>query len=533
MFAKLGSVRLFNEETGERELVPKPTLDPEDPLTWSTPYRSFLCVLAAYSVFVGNLLCAGPSVAMMTLATEFGNKGPDGTINLSSSLSKMSYAFTTYSLMQGTSNFFFVPLMTKYGRRPVFLVAYLGYLVSAIWASQAKSYGSFLGARIIGGWCSGVNETLGPLVITDVCFLHERATHMSIYNFCLSAGVSFGIIISGFIAYRETWRYIYYVGIAILGSFWLLIFFFLPETNFVRPSEDSHSQVDHSDIGLDEKTGHMEHHEYADSSSSNEIVAPKPNYLHYLKVWSGKTYTDESLWTIFLRPLGLIILPPVLWSSLVFTGTVGFIVAISSNYSTAYSETYGFNMWQLGLTWLGPLVGGICAVIVGGPLLEYTTNYFTHRNNGIREPEHRIPAVIIGTILCPVGLILYGVGIDQKMHWMVPTVGQAIMTFAIIQATTVSFVYCVDSYRPIAGEVEVTQLGVKALFGFLLSFYTNPWIDKEGYSLAFGEMSILAFVLIGCGIPLFWFGRRIRHASLKWRVVSFVHWENDRNVGGE
>jgi hypothetical protein len=77
-------------------------------------------------------------------------------------------------------------------------------------------------------------------------------------------------------------------------------------------------------------------------------------------------------------------------------------------------------------------------------------------------------------------------------------------------------VYTIDAYRPIAGEITLASLGFKckinhsedickillttpiAAFGFLLSFYTNPWISEVGYSNAYGTVSTLSlFALIG------------------------------------
>lgn len=72
----------------------------------------------------------------------------------------------------------------------------------------------------------------------------------------------------------------------------------------------------------------------------------------------------------------------------------------------------------------------------------------------------------------------------------------------------------------------------KAAFGFLLSFYTNPWIESSGYQNAFGAMAgISAAVLVGW-IPFFIFGKRIRHASLQWPIIQkAVQWNLDREVG--
>jgi hypothetical protein len=35
------------------------------------------------------------------------------------------------------------------------------------------------------------------------------------------------------------------------------------------------------------------------------------------------------------------------------------------------------------------------------------------------------------------------------------------VNFSIVQATNVTLVYAIDAYRPVAGEVTVTQLGFK------------------------------------------------------------------------
>ena len=56
-------------------------------------------------------------------------------------------------------------------------------------------------------------------------------------------------------------------------------------------------------------------------------------------------------------------------------------------------------------------------------------DWFTKRNGGIREPEMRLPSIAISLITTPLGLILYGVGIQKQLHWMCPTVGLGLREF--------------------------------------------------------------------------------------------------------
>ena len=83
--------------------------------------------------------------------------------------------------------------------------------------------------------------------------------------------------------------------------------------------------------------------------------------------------------------------------------------------------TYGFAPWQSGLCFVAGIIGSAMGIFFGGVLCDWIANYFTKRNGGIREPEHRLPTMAIGMITTPLALVLYGVAIEHKLHWMVAT----------------------------------------------------------------------------------------------------------------
>lgn len=71
------------------------------------------------------------------------------------------------------------------------------YLATAIWAIFDHTYSGFLAARILMGFASGAAETIAPVTISDLFFLHERGSIMALYTSFLSVGVGFGMIIAG------------------------------------------------------------------------------------------------------------------------------------------------------------------------------------------------------------------------------------------------------------------------------------------------------------------------------------------------
>jgi hypothetical protein len=197
----------------------------------------------------------------------------------------------------------------------------------------------------------------------------------------------------------------------------LLAFFTFPETAYVRdlPSDED-------DLG----TGPDAAEKAAVASKDVERGSPPPpqkeSYLSSLKIFH-RTLTNENFFKLVFRPLGLILLPPVLWSALVESVTIGFLVAVTSNVDVAFAAAYDFEAWQVGLCFISACIGSAIGIPAGGWLGDKVADWFTKRNGGVRDPEMRLPAMIPSLITAPLALILYGVGIEKGLHWMCPTVG--------------------------------------------------------------------------------------------------------------
>ena len=64
--------------------------------------------------------------------------------------------------------------------------------------------------------------------------MNIKLNFISWYTIANQFGVSFGLVISGLVTMHHSWRVIYYIGIALLGSCLLLLLFTMPETMYVR-----------------------------------------------------------------------------------------------------------------------------------------------------------------------------------------------------------------------------------------------------------------------------------------------------------
>lgn len=260
----------------------------------------------------------------------------------------------------------------------------------------------------------------------------------------------------------------------------------------------------------------------------NIDYSKKHNYARRLSLFSG-THTQESFLRLFVRPFILLAYPAVLWAMLVWAGTVGFLVAVTTNVAIAYGMAYGFGSQQVGLCFIAGIVGSLLGIFVGGTFPDWLSKRLAKRNGGVREPEMRLPAIAPTLISAPLALVLFGVGIQHKLPWIVPTIGLGLLNFSIVTGTNVSMVYAIDVYKPVANEVITAILAYKSAIGFLLSFYTNNWVASEGYQNAYGEMAAISAGLILFFIPLYIWGKKIRQDSLTWKATQYIKWDNDRD----
>ena len=203
------------------------------------------------------------------------------------------------------------------------------------------------------------------------------------------------------------------------------LFFAMPETAYVRNLVRAEATDASAPIDKESNAKHAEYNGFEEHDDPRKYT-----FVQSLKLFHGK-FTEEPILKMFIRPIGLLLLPPVLWATLVMSVLIGFSVAISSNFSTAFSQVYKFEPYQSGLCFISAFVGSVVGIAFGGHLTDLVADRFTKRNRGIREPEMRLPVPIMSTCAAPVSLILYGVGIQHKWHWMVPTLGLGLREYRV------------------------------------------------------------------------------------------------------
>lgn len=132
-------------------------------------------------------------------------------------------------------------------------------------------------------------------------------------------------------------------------------------------------------------------------------------------------------------------------------------------------------------------------------------------------PEWRIPPMLIGAILCPTGLFIYGWASHNRVHFLVPNLGCVFLAIGLIISFQCSQAYTVDAYSAkYAASAAAVGAFLRTMCGFSFPLFAPRMYEVLG--LGWGN-SLLAFLTLGvalCGPVLLWFyGPRIRAMSTR------------------
>ncbi|RYP88218.1 hypothetical protein DL769_000316 [Monosporascus sp. CRB-8-3] len=165
-----------------------------------------------------------------------------------------------------------------------------------------------------------------------------------------------------------------------------------------------------------------------------------------------------------LRPFQLLIFEPMCLLLCVFSAILlGVLYLFFGAFGVIFGDNYGFNLWQTGLSFLG-IFGGMIVCSATDPLWRLVHARLIQRNNGVPEPEFRLPPAIAGALLVPIGLFWFAWTTYPHVHWIMPIIGSGIFGAGTLLVFTGIFTFLVDAYPLYAASALAANSFVRCAF---------------------------------------------------------------------
>lgn len=430
-------------------------------------------------------------------------------------------------LLLGWGGLITQPLALTFGKRPVFLITTLGHLATVIWQVYISSEGMWHANKVLQGLFTAPIEMLIEVSIADLFFAHERGFYMGLYATALYGGNFLAPVWAGFANDTLGWEWVFWLSALMLAVQFVVLFFFMEETNYNRGTTELGEKHDTSSrTSVDLETQHEDDKDkelatVTIGDSHIHLEGTEHSFMHKIALYRQRYTTWSTLWAQVYRPILFFRYPVVLWSGLLYGCSLIWYNVLNATASLILGETYGFSASMVGLFYLGPTIGACISSAWSGWAADKWVLYYTRKRRGVREPEDRLWLLILNAILLPAALILWGVGAANHIHWFGLVIGGLLVAFTSASGGAFALNYVIDSYRDLSGEVVLTTILIRNSLSFAIGYGITPWLDM-GLQNTFITAAFVGMALYGSFVIMTTWGKRARKASRKsyWRYVQ-------------
>ena len=258
-------------------------------------------------------------------------------------------------------------------------------------AGLSKSIGSLLACRFLSALFGAPAVAVGAGSVADIWDLQQGGGIAGMFFILMPfLGSSVAPLVGGYtVQSRGDWAWTMWVLIMISGPAWIASFFL---------RESSHKII------LQKR-----------ALARGMTPPPKPPPKEALKMLVTVT---------LLRPVHMLLFEPIIgWMSLYVAFAFGILFAFFDAFPYVFANIYGFNIGEVGLTYLGVIVGILSAAvtfaIVDKTIYAKAKARVTVKGK-IPPPEERLYVCMMGSIMLPISLFWFAWSSKSSVHWIVP-----------------------------------------------------------------------------------------------------------------
>ncbi|CZR55833.1 related to multidrug resistant protein [Phialocephala subalpina] len=446
--------------------------DPKDPYNWPFGKRMAMTVLISAGGLVSTIGTSMMAPALPQISTD-----------LALGASATQLALSIYLLAFVFGPFVIAPFSEMYGRKPAWLFCHSWFIFWNALCPLNKSSSILIMGRFLSGLGGSVGIALAAATTADLWRPSQRGMSLSIVTFAPFLGAAIGPTLGGSITQNIGWPWL----------FWTVSFF---------------------DLAILLLSLFLVHESYAPVLLSRKASSLRKatGHPYETKFERSNPTLRKKLLVSFTRPLKLMIRRPIIqFMSVLLAYNFGIYCLALATFANIFADKYHQSETARGLNYIAIALGSTIATQVGGPITDRVWAHLKRKAGGAVVPEYRVPLMIPGTILTPIGLFLYGWSAEKHLPWIVTDIGAAIFSGGVMMGSNAMYAYLIDEFAEHAASANAAARSWTNILGFAFPIFAPSLYQKFGYG--WGN-SLLGFIYIGMAIPaplILWkYGARIR-----------------------
>jgi multidrug resistance protein len=366
--------------------------DPQNPMNWSLGRKWLSIALVSMITFLTPLGSSSFAPGVPKLMDEFHN---DSTL-------LSGFVVSVYVLGFAIGPLVIAPMSEMYGRLPLYHSCGILFVIFNIACAVAGSLTQLIIFRLLAGSFGAAPLALGGGTIADLARPATRATAMAIWVLGPTLGPVIGPVAGGFICVHLGWRWNFWI-IAIAGGIVTIVGIIAMRETYAP------ALLARKAKRLRKETG---------------------NPLLRSKFDNGMSTKDLFFYSI-VRPTKMLIFSPACLSQSLYVAIVySYLYLMFTTVTEIFEQQYHFRTDLVGLAYIGMGLGSFLGQF--GYTYFANRNYRYHQRKGDLKPEHRLIAMIPGSLLLPVALFWYAWSVEEKVHWICPIIAMAFFGIGLL-----------------------------------------------------------------------------------------------------
>ncbi|KAJ9096134.1 hypothetical protein QFC20_006509 [Naganishia adeliensis] len=450
-----------------------PEHDPRNPRCWPLWYKVFVIFTKSYSTTAVVLYSTAYTSSLDGIISYFGVTRIVATMGL-----------TVFLLGMAVGSVVVAPLSEMYGRRPIYLISIVIFVVLLLPTALAHNYASILVPRLLSGIAASALVTNSPGTVNDLVNDKYRALAFSIWAIGPMNGPVVGPIIGGFVYQYLGWRWISWLVLIFTGIAVILIFF----------SKETYAPA-----------------------ILRKVAAQKRKETGDPRWWCRY---DEKIqfWPLLKlnlgRPFAMMLTEPIciFWNA--YIGIVyGILYLCFVAYPIVFRQERGWSAGIAGLAFLGIGLGNLLCIFGEPVLRKLIKRHRVDPDTGKVRPEAMVSVVCIGAVLLAAGELMFAWTCTPNVHWIWPLIAGIPFGCGNGCVFIYSNNYLVDSYGVYAASALAGNAVIRSVVGACLPLAGTKLYQTLGSNWAGTLLGLIEVACIPIPVVFYLYGGRIRERS--------------------